>query len=624
MTREMLAVRVRQYRAFLAQVWRYTGRERPLFAAFVTLSILSVLTEGAGVFLLVPLLQSMGRTNVFAGIPLLGHATAAFDALPPDSRLLWAGSLMLVIVFLRGALQFAVEIIGYTIPHRVDHALRLRSYACLLNNSMRFTDSLAAGEVSNFTVGHPTRVGIALRFLALLTSNAVILVIYIVLLTILAPALCIAAIAYVLSTTAIFRWSTLGIVRRVGQQLTVANQRFSQIFFETLTGAKLIRLANASALVQKEVAATVNELGRAKFANVALENMSFPFFSTVGGTLICLILIAVGMMSTEAAARAVGLLGVFLVLLLRILGPLTVVNIARTNVLIHREAFDELDRFYALAERERDVDGTRPLTGFHESIRFENVCFAYHENGPTVVDNVTLEIPRGRMVAIVGLSGAGKSTLVNLLTRLYRPTSGRILIDEIDLADLIVNTWWRSLSVVTQEAILVNDTIRQNICFGLDEEISDERLRSAARMASIASWIETLPEAYETVLGDRGARLSGGQRQRILLARAFLREPEVLILDEATSALDTVTERDIQREILRMRGKRTLIVIAHRLSTVRRADVIFVMDRGRVVEEGSHNELIRRPGAYSQMIESQSLDLVEDEEGPARAAAAPG
>ncbi len=618
----MFGSRLQQYRSFLEQVWRYTGPEKPLLAAFVVLSILSVLTEGAGVFLLVPLLQSMGKTNIFASVPLLRFVSSAFEALPPENRLIWAGGLMLVIVFFRGGLQFAVDVVGYTIPHRVDHRLRLRAYSCLLNNSMRFTDSLAAGELSNFTVNHPTRVGIALRFIALLTSNVAILLTYIALLTILAPALCIAAIVYVLATTALFKRATYGIAARVGRQLTDANQRFSQIFFETLTSAKLIRLANAGPLIEKEVTDTVHDLGRAKMASAALDNIGFPFFSTVGGTLICLTLIAVGMMSEEAAARAVGTFVIFLVLLMRALGPLTIINISRTNILIHREAFDELDRFYAFAEIEKDVDGTEPLKHFHEAIRFEHVYFSYDPTGPVVIEDVNFEIPRGRMIALVGPSGAGKTTLVNLITRLYRPMSGRILIDDTDLADVVAATWWRRLSVVTQEAILMNATIRQNICFGLPEQISDERLHSAARTAAIDEWIQELPDGYETVLGDQGSRLSGGQRQRIVLARAFLRDPEVLVLDEATSALDTLTERSIQREILRMKGERTLIVIAHRLSTVRRSDTILVMDRGRVIEQGSHNDLIRKRGTYWQMIESQSLDLIEDDE-EAEAAAVP-
>ncbi len=617
----MFGSRLRQYRSFLAQVWRYTGPEKRFFVAFVSLSIFSVLTEGAGVFLLVPLLQSMGKTNIFASVPVLRFVAAPFEALAPTDRLIWAGALMFVIVLLRSALQFSVDVIGYTIPYRVDHRLRLRAYSCLLENSMRFTDSLGAGALSNFSTGHPTRVGIAVRYLALLASNLAILLTYLALLMLLNPALCIAGVVYLTSTTALFKRVTYGLATRIGRQLTETNERFSQIFYETLNGAKLIRLANAGPLIDKQVRHIVHELGRAKMASAALDNVGFPFFSAIGGALVCVVLILVGMTNEEFATAAVGMLVIFLVLITRALGPLTVINIARTNLLIHREALDELDRFYVLAERERDPDGTKPLEKFRESIRFEHVRFAYVEGDPSVIDDVSIEIPRGRMVALVGPSGAGKTTLVNLLTRLYRPSHGRILIDGLDLADVVATTWWRQLSVVTQEAILLNDSIRRNICFGLPEDVEEDRLRSAARMAAIADWVEALPEGYETVLGDRGSRLSGGQRQRILLARAFLRDPEVLILDEATSALDTLTERTIQREILRMRGERTLVVIAHRLSTVRRADTIVVMDRGRVIEEGSHNELLRKHGTYWQMIESQSLDLLEDEDEPVQAAA---
>lgn len=620
----MFGIRLRQYRSFIAQVWRYAGPEKPLFVAFVFLSIFAVLTEGAGVFLLVPLLQSMGKTNIFASVPVLRFVAAPFEALAPTDRLIWAGAFMFGIVLLRAGLQFSVDVIGYTIPYRVDHRLRLRAYSCLLENSMRFTDSLGAGALSNFSTGHPTRVGIAVRYLALLASNLAILLTYLALLTVLNPALCLAGIAYLASTTALFKRATHGLATRIGRQLTETNERFSQIFYETLNGAKLIRLANAGPLIDKQVRSIVADLGRAKMASAALDNVGFPFFSAIGGTLVCVILVAVGMTNEEFATAAVGMLVIFLVLITRALGPLTTINISRTNLLIHREALDELDRFYALAEREKDVDGTQPLAEFRDSVRFERVRFSYVDGGPDVIDDVSIEIPRGRMIALVGPSGAGKTTLVNLLTRLYRPTGGRIVIDGTDLADVVAQTWWRRLSVVTQEAILLNDTVRRNICFGLSEEVAEDRVRAAARMAAIADWIEALPEGYETVLGDRGSRLSGGQRQRILLARAFLRDPEVLILDEATSALDTLTERIIQREVLQMRGERTLVVIAHRLSTVRRADTIFVMDHGRVIEEGSHNDLLRKRGTYSQMIESQSLDLIDDEEQPAQAAAAQG
>jgi ABC-type multidrug transport system fused ATPase/permease subunit len=186
-------------------------------------------------------------------------------------------------------------------------------------------------------------------------------------------------------------------------------------------------------------------------------------------------------------------------------------------------------------------------------------------------------------------------------------------VDSFDLKELAVESWWRRLGVVAQDVVMVNDSIRANLCFGLKVQVSDDQLRAAARLAAIDDWIESLPDGYDTKLGDRGSHLSGGQRQRIALARAFLREPDIIILDEATSALDTLTEKAIQKQLLALARRKTMIVIAHRLSTVRRADNIILIENGRVAEMGKHNELINRRGMYWRMIEAQSLDLIEDE-----------
>jgi ABC-type multidrug transport system fused ATPase/permease subunit len=246
-------------------------------------------------------------------------------------------------------------------------------------------------------------------------------------------------------------------------------------------------------------------------------------------------------------------------------------------------------------------------------MRIEKLSFSYTPDGPNVLENFDLVVPRGQMVAIVGPSGGGKSTVINLITRLYRPKSGNILIDGCDLNEISIESWWRRLGVVTQEIVVLNDTIRRNLSFGMQTQVSDERLREAARLASIEDWIDGLPEGFDTPIGDRGARLSGGQRQRIALARAFVRDPDVIILDEATSALDTLTERTIQKQLQSLARGKTMIVIAHRLSTVKRADAIVLLEKGRIVETGNHKELIGKRGIYWQMIESQSLDLVDDE-----------
>jgi ABC-type multidrug transport system fused ATPase/permease subunit len=584
-----------------------------MLALFVFLAVFVTLTESFGVFLLVPLLQTMGQTNVFANVPLLGRISGVFDVLPVDQRLLWAGGLMLVVVLLRGALQFAQEVVGYAIPHRIDLHLRLRAYSALVGTSMQFADSIGAGAVSNVAVNQPARIGIALRFFATLIANVAVLLSYILVMLVVSPILVVVTSIYVVLATLLFRALTTGIVHGIGKELSRANEQFGQIFFETLNGAKLIRLAGATKDVERDLKSSVKKLQRVRDKTVAVENMTAPFFSTVGGVLICVIVMAVGMVKTETAGQAVGVLVIFFVLLFRLLGPLSIISISRNNIIVHLDAFREFDAFLDAAERARERDGSIQLKDFGDAIRIANLSFSYTADGPHILENLNLVVPRGQMVAIVGPSGGGKSTIINLITRLYRPSSGNILIDGHDLNDIAIESWWRRLGVVTQEIIVLNDTIRKNLTFGMRGQVSDEQLREAARLAAIADWIEGMPDGYDTSVGDRGGRLSGGQRQRIALARAIVRNPDVLILDEATSGLDTLTERTIQKQLQSFSRGKTMIVIAHRLSTVKRADTIVLLEQGRIVETGNHKELIGRRGLYWQMIESQSLDLVDDD-----------
>jgi ABC-type multidrug transport system fused ATPase/permease subunit len=606
--------KLRGYGELLSLFRRYGSSHTGMLSLFVSLAVFGTLTESVGVFLLVPLLQTMGQSNIFSNVPMLGRISALFDALPADTRLLWAGAVMLIVVLLRGALQFAQEFVGYAIPHRIDFYLRLRAYSALVNTSMQFIDTVGAGEISNVTVNHPARIGIALRFVATLISNIAVLISYILILSIVSPSLFVLASVYVIVTTLVFRALTTKLVHSVGHELSAANVQFGQIFYETLFGGKLIRLAGATRDVERDLESSLRRLERARDRTVAVENMTVPFFSTMGGTLICIIVMLVGLMKTETAAQAVGVLVIFFVLLFRILAPLSIISISRNNIIIHLDAFREFDVFLANAAKARDRDGTTRIDSFSDEIRFQEISFAYGANGPKVLDRISFVVPKGHMVAIVGHSGSGKSTLINLVTRLYRPDSGRISIDGLDLNDLVIESWWRRLGVVTQDIVVVNDSIRANLCFGLQVQPSPEQMRSAARLAAIDDWIESLPEGYDTILGDRGSRLSGGQRQRIALARAFLRDPDIIILDEATSALDTLTERTIQKQLLTLSRRKTMIVIAHRLSTVKRADTIVLIDQGRVAEMGSHNELINSRGIYWRMIESQSLDLIEDDD----------
>lgn len=252
----------------------------------------------------------------------------------------------------------------------------------------------------------------------------------------------------------------------------------------------------------------------------------------------------------------------------------------------------------------RHAPSSADLARMAMSIRFEQVVFGYGYRG-TVLNGIDLEIPASRVAALVGVSGGGKSTICKLLTRYYDPTGGRILVDGVDLRDLPHDLWRQQIGYVSQEAHIFNGTVAENIALGRPDA-GLPAIMDAAEMAGIGSFIDTLPERYQTIIGERGANLSGGQRQRLAIARAFLADPRLFIFDESTSQLDTRTERTLQQHLRRIMHGRTALIIAHRLSTIRHADIIHVMDGGVIVERGNHDELIAKGGEYARLWSAQT------------------
>jgi len=253
----------------------------------------------------------------------------------------------------------------------------------------------------------------------------------------------------------------------------------------------------------------------------------------------------------------------------------------------------------------KDSPAARDVPLLDGRITVENLSFSY-PGGETVLDDISVEVPAKKMFALVGPTGVGKTTLVALMSRFYDPTAGRIMIDGIDMREMKLEGLRKNISVVLQDVFLFNATIKENIMYG-NPDASMQEVEQAARMACIHDFIVSLPEGYETVVGERGVRLSGGQKQRMSIARSLLCHSSILMLDEATSAVDTETEREIQRAIQQIAGSRTMIVIAHRLSTVKKADCILVLQHGKIVEQGRHADLMQNGGLYQHLVEIQSI-----------------
>ena len=288
----------------------------------------------------------------------------------------------------------------------------------------------------------------------------------------------------------------------------------------------------------------------------------------------------------------------------RVLEPTKAIAAAYASI---RKGLVSGSRIFAILDAEngiKEASDARPLRTFENKVEFDNVTFDYGD-GP-VLKNISFTIEKGKTVAIVGPSGAGKSTLADLLPRFWDVTSGSIRIDGVDIRQYKIADLMGLLGVVTQEAILFNDSVYNNISFGMDGVVP-EQVRQAAQIANADEFIQAMPQGYQTNIGDRGQRLSGGQRQRLSIARAVLKNPPVLILDEATSALDTESERLVQDALTRLMLNRTSLVIAHRLSTIRNADEIIVLRDGEIAERGTHRELMERGGIYSHLCSMQAV-----------------
>ncbi|MGM0634890.1 MAG: ABC transporter ATP-binding protein [Bacteroidota bacterium] len=379
---------------------------------------------------------------------------------------------------------------------------------------------------------------------------------------------------------------------------------FLSILEETLGGLKIIKGFNAEHIFTKKFKSSTNSFYN--FSNRLLnrQNLASPTSEFLGITVIAILLWYGGRMVLIDGTLEAGLFITYMGLSYQILTPAKAISKASYNIKKGNAAAERILQILETENNIKDSQSAIDKTEFDNSIAIENIRFKYDTE--EVLKNFSVEVKKGQTVALVGQSGSGKSTIANLITRFYDINEGSIKIDGVDIRDIQQKSLRNLMGLVTQDSILFNDTIRENLKIG-KENASEEELIEALKIANAYEFVEKLPKGLDTNVGDSGGKLSGGQKQRISIARAVLKNPPIMILDEATSALDTESEQLVQKALENMMKNRTSLVIAHRLSTIQNADLIVVMHHGEIVEQGQHNELMLKNGTYRKLVEMQSL-----------------
>ena len=379
---------------------------------------------------------------------------------------------------------------------------------------------------------------------------------------------------------------------------------FLSIVDETLSGLKVIKGFNGESIFGNKFYQSTNRFY--KFSNSLLnrQNLAGPTSEFLGITVIAVLLWYGGQMVLNEKSLDPGLFLVYMGLAYNILTPAKAISKASYKVKKGNAAAERVLEILNVSSTLQDKPNALIKENFTEGIAINNVSFQYDDD--MVLNNVTINIKKGKTVALVGQSGSGKSTIANLVTRFYDVSSGSITIDDIDIRDITKHSLRHLMGLVTQDSILFNDTIKNNILLG-DEDATENQVIEALKVANAWEFVKDLPQGIQTNIGDSGNKLSGGQKQRLSIARAVLKNPPIMILDEATSALDTESERLVQVALENMMKNRTSIIIAHRLSTIQNADDIIVMQKGVIIEQGQHQKLLKNKGVYDKLIAMQSF-----------------
>ena len=600
---------------------RYVAPYKKYVAGSVVMNILSAVFNVFSFSLLIPILQILFNVGEHSYEFIPWHRGMPFNEITNNayyyisqfieiygpSRILLALCLIFCgIVLLKTSCYFGAAAVMVPIRTGVVKDMRMEIYDKILSLPLGFFSQERKGDIIARISGDVQEVENSITStIEMLIKNPILIIIYLFVLFRMSWELTLFTIVFAPLMIGIMS----AIARKLKAQSIEAQQYWSDTMSqveETLGGLRIIKAFLAEKKMSERFNA-VTEAMRSKNSRVAIRQSSaHPVSELLGSVMIAIVLWFGGtlILGEHSVIDAPSFMA-YMAILYSVIQPIKDLSRAAYGIPKGLASMERIDVILNAENNIAEPSQPKSLKSFERSIELRDVSFSY-ESGREVLHGVNLTIPKGKNIAIVGASGAGKSTLVDLIPRFYDPTGGSILIDGVDIRDVSTRDLRALIGNVNQDPILFNDTIFNNIAFGV-EGATMEQVVAAAKIANAHEFIIEKPEGYNTSIGDRGVLLSGGQRQRLSIARAILKNPPILILDEATASLDTESERMVQDALDYLMSQRTTISIAHRLSTVRKADEIVVMNEGRIVERGRHDELIELGGYYRKLYEMQTL-----------------
>jgi len=559
--------------------------------------------EGLGLGFLLAFLQSLVNPNAepiqtgvdWFDIWILGVNKSAI------SRLYRVSALILLATWIRAGFNYLTHIYTELTQLKLVDRLRKRIFEQLQSLSLSYFSKTQSGELINTITSEIGRLQQAFGLFAFIITKILTLIVYAILLF---------QLSWQLTLISVLLFSLLAVglsklnaqVREASFPVSKAYGKFASTAIEFINGIRTVQAFTTQNFERQRYYQASSDIVTTSTNAVLSVAMVRPIAEGAATTvLVSMIIVAITVFVANGTLQIASLL-TFLFVLFRLVPAVHEINGNRAFLSSFRGSIENITEVLRTDNKTYLQDGEFQFSGLQRAIEFVDVDFGYDAE-QLVLHNITLTIKRGQMTALVGASGAGKTTLVDLIPRFYDPTKGKILLDGVDLRKFAINSVRRKMAVVSQDTFIFNTSVRNNIAYGT-EGADEAAIWEVARLANALEFIREMPQGFETQLGDRGVRLSGGQRQRIAIARALLRDPDILILDEATSALDSVSERLIQDSLEKLSVGRTVIAIAHRLSTIVRADKVVVLEQGRIVEQGAYHDLLEQRGKlwkYHQM-----------------------